>query len=171
MITCIEKNSNTTINANSIEELFEQMAYLKNYKDLKKSIGNAVFEINGLPEDEFLKKVELDKKYNSCKDYILQHYPQIKQQSDIADKMYFETALKAGGVSDLEVDIAARVGQLHSGKSLDEVTSDVSQESKVAYIQLIKVGIRVSWVQACKKALGEAIAQDTKPQFPDYPQV
>lgn len=132
-----------------------------------------VFDLIG--KDADVNKIRLDYSQGEyskiATDYILQHYPQIKQQSDIADKMYFETVLKAGGVSDLEVDIATRVGQLHSGKSLDEVTSDVSQKSKVAYIQLIKVGIRVSWVQACKKALGEAIAQDTKPQFTDYPQV
>lgn len=106
---------------------------------------------------------------DACKNYILSFYPAIKQQSDIADKVYFETVLKAVGISNLEADIIKRVEDFYNGKTLDEVISDVADENKEAYLQLIKVGVRVNWVQRCKEVLRDAIANSTKPNFPKFP--
>ena len=101
--------------------------------------------------------------------YIYSHYPQTKQNSDLADKLYYENILKAAGVQDLEADIVHRVQSFYDGKSLDEVLADVSAEHKEAYEQLVKVGIRVTWVQQCKAELKAAIAEEREPSFPKYP--
>jgi len=118
---------------------------------------------------ELKAQAKIDAKYDSCKNFILQHYPQIKQQSDSADKEYFTTLLKANGVQNLEADIVARVQNFFAGKTLDEVVEDVPDENKEAYIQLVKVGIRVTWVQQCKAELKASIAEDREPNFPKYP--
>ena len=79
--------------------------------------------------------------------YIYTHYPQTKQNSDLADKLYYENLLKAAGVQNLEADIVAKVQSFYDGKSLEEVLADVDENHKEAYEQLTKVGIRVAWVQ------------------------
>ena len=101
--------------------------------------------------------------------YIYTHYPQTKQNSDLADKLYYENLLKSQGVQNLEADIVARVQNFYDGKSLEEVLADVDAEHKEAYEQLVKVGIRVAWVQQCKAKLKAAIAEDREPNFPQYP--
>ncbi|SFP60276.1 hypothetical protein [Hydrogenimonas thermophila] len=101
--------------------------------------------------------------------FIYRYYPQSKQASDQADKEYFTTLLKANGAENLEADIVARVQNFFAGKTLDEVVEDVTDENKEAYIQLIKVGIRVTWVQMCKQELKKAIEEDREPEYPEYP--
>jgi len=104
-----------------------------------------------------------------CSKHIYTHYPQTKQNSDLADKLYYENLLKAAGVQNLEADIVARVRNFYDGKSLEEVLADVAAEHKEAYEQLTKVGIRVAWVQQCKRELKAAIAEEREPNFPNYP--
>ncbi len=104
-----------------------------------------------------------------CSSHIYANYPQTKQNSDLADKLYYENLLKAAGVQDLEADIVQRVQSFYDGKSLDEVLADVSAEHKEAYEQLVKVGIRVAWVQQCKAELKAAIAEEREPSFSNYP--
>ena len=101
--------------------------------------------------------------------HIFQSYPQTKQNSDLADKLYYENLLKSQGVQNLEADIVARVQNFYDGKSLEEVLADVDESHKEAYEQLVKVGIRVAWVQQCKAELKAAIAEDREPNFPKYP--
>jgi len=101
--------------------------------------------------------------------YIYTHYPQTKQNSDLADKLYYENLLKAAGVQNLEADIVAKVQSFYDGKSLEEVLADVDENHKEAYEQLTKVGIRVAWVQQCKRELKAAIAEEREPNFPKYP--
>jgi len=114
-------------------------------------------------------KAKIDAKYRACAKYIYTHYPQTKQNSDLADKLYYENLLKAQGVQNLEADIAARVQSFYDGKSLEGVLADVAVEHKEAYEQLVKVGIRVAWVQQCKAELKAAIAESREPNFPNYP--
>jgi len=45
----------------------------------------------------------------------------------------------------------------------------VPDENQEAYIQLVKVGIRVAWVQQCKAELKAAITEKREPSFPPYP--
>ena len=122
---------------------------------------------------EELRKLEeqekLQAKYNSCKNYIYHHYPQEKQASDIADKVYYETLLRAKGINNLEQDIVNRTTEFYNGKSLEEVIADVADEDKVAYEQLLKVAIRAKFVQDCKLELKKAIDENKEPEYPKYP--
>ncbi|NPA64846.1 MAG: hypothetical protein GXO16_07715 [Epsilonproteobacteria bacterium] len=101
--------------------------------------------------------------------YIYNFYPQVKQASDIADKNYYEMLLKAKGATNLEADIVARAERFFGGESLESIISDVADTEKEAYEQLLKVAIRVKWVQDCKAELKAAIAEEREPNFPDYP--
>lgn len=119
---------------------------------------------------EVLENENLDIDYDAqITEYIYIYYPPVKQASDQADKEYFSTLLKAKGTENLEADIVARVQDFYTGKTLDEVVEDVPDENKEAYLQLIKVGIRVTWVQMCKQELRRAIEEDKEPNFPKYP--
>ena len=129
-------------------------------------------ETLNLSQEELEKKIKelnVEQKYRECSKYIFKFYPDVKQKSDISDKTYFETLLKASGVQNLEADIVAKVQSFYDGKSLEEVLADVAAEQKEAYEQLTKVGIRVAWVQQCKRELKAAIVEEREPNFPKYP--
>jgi len=118
-----------------------------------------------VPENE-----NLDIDYDAqITEYIYIHYPPAKQASDQADKEYFSTLLKANGAKNLEADIVTRVQNFFKGAKLESLVEDVVDENKEAYLQLIKVGIRVTWVQMCKQELRRAIEEDREPNFPEYP--
>jgi len=110
----------------------------------------------------------LKDKYKGIEDFIYSRYPQGKQNSDLADKIYYETILKVDGIENLEADIATRVRNFFAGSSFDKVVEDVNEENKHAYSQLVKVGIRTTWVQLCKKELKTAIAENREPKYPEY---
>jgi len=57
---------------------------------------------------ERTEKKWIEEKYEEVEDTIYGTYPQSKQQSDIADKNYYETLLKAKGIENLEADIVGR---------------------------------------------------------------
>ena len=108
--------------------------------------------------------------------YIYLFYPQTKQNSDLADKLYFENILKAkvdkdGNkvYPDLETVIVSRVAEFEDGKKLEELVADIPDEDKTAISQLLKVGIRVTWVQQCKAELKKAIKEDREPNYLKYP--
>ena len=103
------------------------------------------------------------------REYIYKYYPQDKQNSDLADKLYYENILKAKNIENLEADIVKRIERFYNGESLDEIVSDVIDENKEAYLQLIKVGIRVTWVQMCKAEYKKAIEENREPNYPKYP--
>jgi len=118
-----------------------------------------------VPENE-----SLDIDYDAqITEYIYIYYSPTKQASDQADKEYYTTLLKAKGIENLEADIVTRVEKFFAGSTLDEVVADIPDENKEAYLQLIKTGIRVTWVQMCKAELRKAIAENREPKFPEYP--
>jgi len=124
----------------------------------------------------FKKWIELKQK--EIRNFLYSKYPQSKQSSDLADKMYFENVLKAkvdaDGAKvypDLETIIVAKVIEFDNGSTLDDLLSDVVDEDKESIKQLLKVGIRVSWVQKCKSELKSALAEDREPNYPAYPLV
>ena len=114
---------------------------------------------------------------------IYLYYPQAKQNSDLADKMYFETTLKASGsYSTLEALIAKAVADFYTAQAAGKPVTTASLATPLAKVagdeigieQLIKVGIRVKWVQDCKAAYAAAVAniQAGNPDnltLPDYP--
>ena len=110
-------------------------------------------------------------KGKQASDLIYSKYPQSKQSSDLADKLYFENALKAKGVKTLEKTIVTKITAFNDGKTFDEILDGVADENKEAMAQLLKVGIRVSWVQACKSELKTAIAENREPVYPEFPEI
>jgi len=155
-----------------------KLEYIKvNFDELPQYDGN--LHINKIFYKRVDGKVEIDldrtienwmkDKYKEVENVIYSKYPQSKQNSDLADKLYYENVLKAKGIENLESDIVARVERFYEGASLEDILSDVADENKEAYEQLIKVGIRVTWVQMCKNELKKAIEEQREPEFPKYP--
>lgn len=110
----------------------------------------------------------IEDKYKELEKYIYTYYPPVKQQSDIADKNYYEIILKNGGITNLDKDIVTRTkNYFENGRKLDDVVSDIADENKKeAYLQLIKTAIRVTWVIDCKKELKQAINEKREPEYP-----
>jgi len=107
---------------------------------------------------------------SQCESYIYQRYPQTKQNSDLADKLYYENTLKASGFENLEGVVVSKIKEFFSnGVSFDELLSDVEQTQKEAVGQLLKVAIRVTWVQKCKEELRNALVEDREPNYPEFP--
>jgi len=126
---------------------------------------------------EFELQNNLNNKYNSCSSYIYKYYSSVKQQSDLADKLQYEVILKAKEdengeliYPNLEKNILDRIVRFNNGESLEDIISDITDEDKIAFEQLIKVGIRVSWVQSCKQELKLAIQENREPNYPNYPE-
>jgi len=117
---------------------------------------------------EIKKQEEIEIKYKNCENYILKYYSPMKQQSDQIDKEYHMTLLKAKGIENLELDIFLRIQRFFDGETLDEVTN-VPEEFKISYLQLIKAGIRMAWVQNCKEELKKSIEENREPNFPKFP--
>jgi len=114
----------------------------------------------------------INEKYSQTKNHIYKYYSQIKQASDQADKEYYSTLLKANGVQNLEATIASIVSKYYDGQTIDEVLNtieDLTDDTREAYLQLLKVGIRVTWVQRCKSELKKAIEENREPIYPEYP--
>ena len=159
MNIAIEKNTQTILSCEyvpSVKELKEMIDSFRNsFKD------ETDIEITS----EVLEMIANDK----ITSYIYNHYPQTKQNSDLADKLYYENILKANGFENLEQTIVAKVVEFENGKSFDELLSDVNDANKEAISQLLKVGIRVTWVQKCKEELKKAIKEDREPNYPKYP--
>lgn len=60
----------------------------------------------------------------------------------------------------------------YDGQTIDEVLNtieDLTDDTREAYLQLLKVGIRVTWVQRCKSELKKAIEENREPIYPEYP--
>ena len=116
---------------------------------------------------EEIKDITID--MSDINTYIYLYYSQAKQNSDLADKLYYENILKANGFENLEQTIVTKVVEFENGKSFDALLSDVEDANKEAIAQLLKVGIRVAWVQRCKAELKKSIAEDREPNYPAYP--
>ena len=96
-----------------------------------------------------------DELYELATKYIYSYYPQSKQNSDLADKIYYETFLKAKGYTDIEAKLVQAVEDFYNGKTIDEIVANENDDDKEAIIQLLKVGIRVTWVQMVKNKIKE----------------
>ena len=120
-------------------------------------------------EAEILANRKREKLKNELTDYIYSNYPQSKQNSDVSDKMYYETVLKASGETNIEANVMNAVLGFFSGKTLDEVLLAITTNDVESYEQLIKIGIRVTWVIRCKQELKRALAEDRDPIYPKMP--
>ena len=141
-------------------------------EDERRHFSKVFYELsNGNIVIDYERTVEqwLEDQYKAIEDFIYSKYPQGKQASDSADKEYFSTLLKAKGIQNLEATIAVKIQDFFKGVALENLVEDIADENKEAYIQLIKVGTRVTWVQMCKQELKKAIAENREPEFPEYP--
>jgi len=118
------------------------------------------------------KKTQLLNQLNSyTTSYILQHYPDIKQKSDLADKEFYTTllinklSLTADEIANKVYNASANilsgistlqdeVEKLSKDKDGNEITFDWNGQTvstKLPWEQLIKVGVRTGWVQLVKQ--------------------
>ena len=85
--------------------------------------------------------------------HIFKNYPAVKQASDTADKMYYETVLKAGGFENLEAAIMELLMRANSAnETLSDLVKGYDDDIAFSLSRLVKVANRVSWTQNCKKA-------------------
>jgi hypothetical protein len=171
MISCLENKSGIKFNVETVEQLLEQVAYFNNNEEFISKYGDPQIVVEGMTLEQYLKKVEIDKKYKECTEYILTYYPKEKQQSDFVDKIYYETLLRSMRIQDIDKDIVDRVIRFLNGESLDSILSDIDDTVKLYYEQLLKTAIRVNWVQACKRILKESIENNTEPEYPPFPKI
>jgi len=115
--------------------------------------------------EEFTASKEAEKAYFDSKtslkaqitNHIFSKYPAAKQASDTADKMYFETVLKADGFPKLEITIQTILRDIAlSSKTLAESLEEFPEETHLPLSRLVKVANRVVWVQHCKAAYFKA---------------
>jgi len=106
------------------------------------------------------RKAILDK---YTQNWILKYYPESKQKSDQVDQLFWTsylvnyTNLSAGEIGKLVYQSATKIME---GKSdlKTEVSSLNSQYGQAqAWEQLIKIGVRVGWVQQIKKLYYEIL--------------
>jgi len=136
----------------------------KAYQARLKELGLSIDDIDIVYDFSALDK--------EIENHIHNHYPQTKQNSDLADKLYYENILKANGFKNLEQVIVSKVVEFYeNNKSIDELLSDVDDANKEAISQLLKVGIRVTWVQRCKEEFKKSIAEDREPSYPPFPKI
>ena len=112
----------------------------------------------------------IEDKYKQVENYIYNYYPPIKQQSDVSDKVYYETLLKAKNYKDIELQLVNAVEDFLKGKTIDNILNDnnVADEDIEPITQLLKLGIRVTWVINCKKELKQAISEKREPNYPRF---
>ncbi|GEM_PF-2596261 len=146
----------------------DELPKLETLQTTKKSFYKIVDGKIVIDESRVAQEWQKDK-LKEIERYIYRYYPQSKQNSDLADKLYYENTLKARGFENLEQTIVTKIIAFESGKNFDELLSDIADENKEAILQLVKVGIRVAWVQKCKAELKTALLENREPEYPVYP--
>jgi len=175
IISKYEDNAVITLNSDEkaylfygkLEEEFEESNKVELDDENIESIEE-IAEFKGFVIPELSKLTEVTDNIQIT-NFIYKYYPQDKQNSDIADKMYYETVLRAKGFENLDLLVSDSVKAYLEGTTIEELVADLDEEDKVPAEQLLKVGIRVTWVQMCKAELALAIAEERTPVFPAYP--
>lgn len=112
----------------------------------------------------------VEQKKLELKNYIEVRYPEWKQRSDIADKFYYETYLRFENIENLEQTIVYLYNDFINGIDIEPALNQYNdQKIREAFVQLIKVAVRVGWVQACKQELKRAINEKREMAPPPYP--
>lgn len=161
-------------------EMFERVRAINRvYPDAKYDIAddNSItwFDDRTMPTDDELAQtitdLENEDRYINLKitttAYIYENYPQNKQNSDLTDKFYFESQLREAGVADLDKQVNDQVAAYYSGTAMDDIIAGLTDDMKIPLGQLIKVAIRVKWVQMCKSAYMDAKLNNTVLTLPD----
>lgn len=110
-------------------------------------------------------------KHSELQHLIYDKYPQAKQGSDLADKMYYETELKASGAVDLEKTVYNVIVDVVTGTPFADALAKVDENVRQGVGQLVKTGLRIKWIQDCKLVLKEALTTLTEPTYPTFPEL
>jgi len=112
------------------------------------------------PEDllkfDELKQRKLAELIARTRAYIEQYYPEVKQRSDVSDKEYWSSWLMARNQSytaqQIYFLVFQSVAKILSGQTtLNAELQNYPETERVAWEQLIKVGLRIAFVQAVKQ--------------------
>jgi len=102
-----------------------------------------------------LKQQKIAEASQLVKEYILRYYPDEKQKSDLADREYFSAYLLMINQNYTFEEIYKTTSmlalQIYRGQiTLDEAINQFPENEQKAWEQLIKIGLRVSFVQDVK---------------------
>jgi len=143
-------------------------------KSEKRSFSEVFYKLNTkgkiVIDKERTEQKWVEDKYEELKNYIYTFYPPVKQQSDVSDKVYFETLLKAKNYKNIELQLVNAVTEFLQGKTFDEILTEnkVADVDKGPILQLLKLSIRTTWVINCKKELKQAISEKREPKYPKF---
>jgi len=103
-----------------------------------------------------LKQRKLQELTFATTSYIEQYYPEIKQRSDMADKEYFVSYLLAANSSytsdEIYRKVVASAYRIFTNQAtLDQELQLYPQEERYAWEQLMKIALRVQFIQAVKQ--------------------
>jgi len=103
-----------------------------------------------------LKQRLLSQLISATTSYIEKYYPEVKQRSDISDKEYWGSWLLARNpnytTDKIYASVFQSVARIMSGQTtLDQELQNYPETERIAWEQLIKVGLRVAFVQAVKQ--------------------
>lgn len=136
------------------------------FSDLSTSDAYQVIVVNGsittMSQEQILQYNQqqyLNRLSDQVTNYISSNYPQIKINSDLADKEYYTTAITYSTTMS-EVDIrnyTAKVVETAYSQTISVsniIMSDTSIPSnlQIPFIQLAKVGLRLQWVNNVKQS-------------------
>jgi len=103
-----------------------------------------------------LKQQKLQQLIFATTSYIEQYYPEVKQRSDISDKEYWGSWLLARNpnytTDKIYASVYQSVARILAGQStLENELQNYPETERIAWEQLIKVGLRVAFVQVVKQ--------------------
>ena len=103
-----------------------------------------------------LKKLKLSELQSLAKSYIERFYPEVKQRSDVADKEYWGTWLlsqNSGYTADsiYKSTYQSALNILNGASDLQTEVASYPTAEQQAWEQLIKIALRVAFVQEVKK--------------------
>lgn len=125
---------------------------------------------NIIIDEEKSFEVWVEQKKEELRKYIETRYPEWKQRSDVADKFYFETYLRFENIENLEQTVVYLYNNFINGIDIEKDLDQYDDKNiRAAIVQLIKVAVRVGWVQLCKQELSRAIQEKREMVPPPYP--
>ena len=141
--------------------------------DLEKKLQK-FFDEGGVAEPQY---TEGEKKLNAIKNsimpYILKHYPDDKQKSDTADVTYWRAEFEAADKdpSKIVVPAARKIAEGKSTIEKEVKAAKLGKELSFGMVQLIKVALRVGWVQRVKQEWYRAVQAKEEPNYPPFPEL
>jgi len=138
-----------------VEELSDEEKRLVDERERKKRLDDTIKLLSSI-----------------TKRYIESYYPEVKQRSDVADKEYHGAALLLINPSYTSDEIYKKCGMyanrlLDKQTTLDEILNTFSEVERKHWEQLIKIAVRVAWVQRVKDVYRQAKKKILAGEFVD----